>query len=102
MLEKIAKLDAAVIRGVLVTLVPVLAILLNALFGIDEKLFSEKAGQAIEALMGLFAAIGLAYIAWARVTKPTPPLSDAAVAATELMVKSGKLSVSSSTPEDKT
>jgi hypothetical protein len=102
MLDKIAKLDAAVIRGVLVTAVPVLAMLLNIIFGIDEKLFSEKAGEFIEALMTLFTAIGLAYIAWARITKPTPPISDTAIIATEQMLKAGKLSVSQSTPEVKT
>lgn len=98
MLDKIAKLDAAVIRGVLVTLVPVLAMLLNAIFGIDEHLFSEKAGEAIEALMALLASLGLAYIAWARITKPTPPISDAALIATDEMIKAGKLSVNP-TPE---
>lgn len=93
MLEKIAKLDAAVIRGVLVTAVPVLAMILNLIFGIDESLFSERAGKMIEAIMTLWTAIGLAYIAYARITKPTPPLSDTAIIATEQMIKSGDLSV---------
>lgn len=93
MLEKIAKLDAAVIRGVMVTAIPVLAMLLNIILGIDEKLFSERAGQFIESLMALWAAVGLAYIAYARITKPTPPLSDTAMIATEQMIKSGELSV---------
>lgn len=93
MLGKIAKLDAAVIRGVLVTMVPVLAMLINAIFGIDEKIVSEFAGKLIEALMALFAAIGLAYIAWARINKPTPPLSETAVTKTEAMIRDGKLSV---------
>lgn len=93
MLEKIAKLDAAVIRGVLVTLVPVLGILLNSIFGIDEKLFSERAGQAIDALMAFVAALGLAYIAYARINKPSPPLSDNAIIKTQEMIKEGKLTV---------
>ena len=100
MLEKIAKLDAAVIRGVLVTAVPVLAMLLNLIFGVDDKLFSEKAAGFIEAVMTLWTAIGLAYIAYARITKPTPPISDTAIIATEQMIQSGKLSVTPS-PERK-
>lgn len=99
MLEKIAKLDAAVIRGVLVTAVPILAMLLNVIFGIDEKLFSEQAGKFIEAVMTFLAAIGLAYIAWARINKPTPPLSDNAIIKTKQMIDEGKLSVQS--PEGK-
>lgn len=101
MLDKIAKLDAAVIRGVLVAAVPVLALLLNAVLGLDEHLVTERAGQIIESLMTLWAALGLVYIAWARINKPTPPLSDTAVIKTQQMIASGELSTTPTTPEVK-
>lgn len=89
MLQKIALMDAAVIRGLLVAVVGLLGLVLS-FFGVDENLFSDKAERVVDALMLVLTAGGLFWAGWARVSLPTPPVSDKAVAKTvALMHKQG-------------
>lgn len=78
MLEKIAMLDSQVIRALLIAIVGVLGLVLS-FFGVDQALFSEKASKLVDALMLLIVAGGVFYASYARATKPTPPLTEAAV-----------------------
>lgn len=89
MLDKIAKLDAAVIRALLVAVAGLIGVVLS-FFGIDEAAFGQKAERVIDALSMVLIAGGLAWAAYARVNLPTPPISDSAVTKTlDLMKKQG-------------
>jgi hypothetical protein len=90
MLEKIAKLDSLVLRGLAVALIGLIGKIL-ALFGLDEMVFSTKASEIVDALLTLITAAGVLYAAHARINKPNPPLSDAAVLKTQQMVNEGTL-----------
>jgi hypothetical protein len=90
MLEKFAKLDSLVLRGLLVAAVGFIGVVLS-LFGVSEGMFSEKAMKVVDAGMTLLTAVGLLYAANARINKPNPPLSDKAVAETARMVQDGTL-----------
>lgn len=82
MLDKISKLDSGTIRGLIVATIPLL-VLLASLFGIDEAVFKvqlEEYGEKIVALITLF---GIAYAAYARAFKPSPPITDVAMKKTE-------------------
>lgn len=77
-LQKISKLDAGVIRGLLVAssgLIGQIAVL----FGVDEKLFNEHAGKIIDSIPPLWIALGLLWAGYARINLPNPPLSKKAV-----------------------
>lgn len=82
MLEKIALLDSHVIRALLIAIVGVIGMALS-LFGVDDKLFSSKAEGFVDAVMLLVTAGGVVYAAYARITKPTPPITEKAVKRTE-------------------
>jgi hypothetical protein len=90
MLEKIAKLDSLVLRGLAVALIGLIGKIL-ALAGVDEMLFSTKASEIVDALLTVITAAGVLYAGYARINKPNPPLSDSAVAKTEQMIADGKL-----------
>lgn len=82
MLEIIKKLDSGTIRGLIVATIPLL-VLIASFFGVDEALFQtrlEGIGEKIVALVSLF---GVAWAAYARVFKPTPPLTETAAKATQ-------------------
>jgi hypothetical protein len=85
MLDKIAKLDAAVIRALLVAAVGVLGVVLG-FFGVNEDVFNAQAARFVDALSLLFTAGGVAWAAWARINLPNPPLSDKAVTKSQAMV----------------
>lgn len=101
MLDKIAKLDSGVIRGVLVAAVPVVALLGKLLFGIDEDRITAEGNRLVELLMVLWIALGLAYISYQRLTKPTPPLTDIAAARTDVKL-SAQAGAPSSQPSQET
>jgi hypothetical protein len=84
MLERIALMDSAVIRGLLLAVVGLLGLVLS-FFGIDEAAFGEKATRMVDAVMLLITAGGVFYAGYSRATKPNPPLTDAAVERTLLM-----------------
>jgi hypothetical protein len=90
MLEKIAKLDSLVLRGLAVALIGLIGKIL-ALFGLDEMLFSTKASEIVDALLTVITAGGVLYAAHARINKANPPLSDKAVAETARLVQDGTL-----------
>lgn len=89
MLEKIAKLDAAVIKALLLAFVGLIGVVAG-LFGVDEVAFGAKASRLVDSISTLLIAGGLAWAAYARVNLPTPPISDKAVQKTrELVSKQG-------------
>lgn len=90
MLEKIAKLDSLVLRGLAVALIGLIGKILS-LAGVDEMLFSAKANEIVDAALTVLTTAGVLYAAYARINRPNPPLSDAAVAKTQQMVAEGKL-----------
>ena len=79
MLEKIAKLDSLVLRGLAVALIGLIGKILS-LAGVDEMLFSAKANEIVDAALTVLTTAGVLYAAYARINHPNPPLSDAAVA----------------------
>jgi hypothetical protein len=85
MLDKIAKLDAAVVKALLVAIVGLIGSILGAL-GVNEDAFGTRAAVIVEALSNVLIAFGVFWGLYARINLPTPPVSDAAVAKTrELM-----------------
>jgi hypothetical protein len=90
MLEKIAKLDSLVLRGLAVALIALIGKVL-ALFGLDEMVFSTKAAEIVDALLTVITAGGVLYAAHARINKANPPLSDKAVSETQRLVDEGVL-----------
>lgn len=90
MLEKIAKLDAAVVRALLVAIVGLIGTILS-LFGVDEVAFGEKGQRVVDGLSTLLIAAGVFWAMYARINQPTPPLSDTAVAKTQQMLAQGSL-----------
>lgn len=90
MLEVIAKMDSAVIRALLVAAVGVIGMILSFL-GVDGSRFGENAEKFIDALLLLLSTGGIAWAAYARLMKPTPPLTETAKAETIRQVAAGKL-----------
>lgn len=100
MLEKIAKLDSLVLRGLAVALIGLIGKIL-ALAGVDEMVFSAKASEIVDAALTLITSAGVLYAAYARINHPNPPLSDKAVERTEQLIAAGKLvEVPKSTSEE--
>ena len=85
MLEKIALLDSHVIRALLVAIVGVIGTALS-FFGVNEAVFDAGAARLVDAIMILMTAGGVFYAAYARATKPTPPITESAVDQTRAMV----------------
>lgn len=90
MLEKIAKLDSLVLRGLAVALIGLIGKIL-ALAGVDEMVFSAKASDIVDAALTVITTAGVLYAAYARINHPNPPLSDAAVEKTQALIDAGKL-----------
>lgn len=79
MLNKMAFLDAGVIRGVLSAAIPVVVLILKAMFGLDEDKLTADLSRLVDSIMSLWIAISLAYIAYSRAAYPTPPITETAV-----------------------
>lgn len=77
--------DSAIIRQLAYAGVALIAVLMANLFGLSTEAFEQKAGKIIDALLA-FAVIATPLIlAWrARLTKPTPPITEQAVVATQV------------------
>lgn len=90
MLEVIKKLDSATIKALIVATVPLLA-LIASFFGVDQAVFDREASIWTERLLALATAGGIAWAAWARLFKPTPPLTETAAQKTADMVAKGEL-----------
>jgi hypothetical protein len=82
MLDKIALMDSAVIKALLAAFFGVLGLVASLFFGVDEAAFGAKAGRLVDGLLLLWTAGTIAYAAYARATKPTPPLTTQAEDAT--------------------
>lgn len=82
MLEIIKKLDAGTVRGLIVATVPLL-VLLGSFFGLDEAAFGAKLEGWGEKLVALVSLGGVAWAAYARLLKPTPPLTETAARLTQ-------------------
>ena len=86
MLERVPVLDSQVIRGLIVAGVGVVGVICS-FFGVDEALFSsEKVSKLADGVATLATLIGVLWASWARVTKPTPPLTKAAEDATKVAI----------------
>lgn len=66
--------DAGTMRALLVAAVGLIGVIAG-LFGVDEALFSEKAGKVVDALSTLIAVGGVVWAGYARARKPTPPVT---------------------------
>ena len=100
MLEKIAMLDSSVVRALLVALAGLIGAVLRA-FGVGSDLFDKNIMAVIDQIMLCLTALAVLYAAYARITKPNPPLSDAAVNKTQQLVDEGKLKSSAVEGEEK-
>lgn len=92
MLDVIKKLDAATIKALAAATIPLLA-LIATLFGMDEKAFNIKADQVVQILLAFVTLGGIAWAAWARLFKPTPPLTQTALDKTRELIDKGELDV---------
>jgi hypothetical protein len=90
MLEKIAMLDSQIIRALGLAVIALLGLILS-FFGVDEAVFSEKGQRVLDALLLVLATGAAVYAAYARATKPTPPLTEQAKVATQKAISEGKL-----------
>lgn len=86
MLEIIKKLDSGTIRGLIVATIPLL-VLIASFFGVDEAVFQAKLEGWGEKLVAFVSLFGVAWAAYARVFKPTPPLTEKAAQATQTMIQ---------------
>lgn len=86
MLDIIKKLDSGTIRGLIVATIPLL-VLIGSLFGVDEAVFKASLEGWGEKLVALVSLAGVAWAAYARVFKPTPPLTEQAAQATQAMLQ---------------
>lgn len=82
MLDVIKKLDSGTIRGLIVATIPLL-VLIASFFGVDEAVFGAKLEAIGEKIVALVALLGVAWAAYARVFKPTPPLTETAAKLTQ-------------------
>jgi hypothetical protein len=94
MLEKISKLDSAVLRALLVAFVGLVGAILRA-FGVGSEMFDKSAMELVDQVMLFITACAVLYAAYARISKPNPPLSDRAVTETQRLVDEGKLTPTS-------
>lgn len=98
MLEKVALLDSTVIRALVVAFVGVVGMICS-FFGVSEALFADDRVQRLaDGIATLFTLGGVVWAAWARATKPTPPLTQMAVDQTREDLTSGKLTVTADPP----
>lgn len=82
MLDIIKKLDAGTVRGLIVATIPLLA-LVASMFGLDEAIVGAKLEGWGEKIVALVTLGGIAWAAYARVFKPTPPLTETAARLTQ-------------------
>lgn len=80
-MEKMPWYKSNTLRGLVVAAVTLIAQKL----GIAETVGDADAAKLVDLALGLVETIALAYAAYARVTQPTPPVSEAAVAKIELL-----------------
>jgi hypothetical protein len=96
MLNIIKKFDAGTIRALAIATVPLL-VLIASLFGVDELMFEENVNLWVDRAAAIAAALAVAWAAWERLFKPTPPLTETAAKLTEeRLVQEGKTVVDSS------
>lgn len=66
--------DAGTMRALLLAAVGLIGVIAS-LFGVDEALFSAKAGKIVDALSTLIAVGGVVWAGIARTRQPTPPVT---------------------------
>jgi hypothetical protein len=88
-LQVIKMLDAGTVRGLIVATIPLL-VLIGSLFGLDEALFQAELEGWGEKVVALVSLGGVAWAAWARIFKPTPPVTETAAKATEARLMAEK------------
>lgn len=82
-------LESQVIRAALVALVGLIG-LIASYFGVNEEVFGEKASKLVDALLLVITTGSTLWAAYARATKPTPPLTEGAAAATAARIEAEK------------
>lgn len=92
-IDAIKLLDSSTIKALLVATVPLLA-LIATMFGIDNAIFDAQAGVWTERILAFVTAGGIAWAAWSRIFKPTPPLTEIAREATAVMLADEDLTTS--------
>ncbi len=97
MLEVIKKLDSATIKGLIVATIPLL-VLLGSFFGLDEAIFSATLAAWGEKLVTLVSLGGVAWAAYARLFKATPPLTQTAVEHEAKLIAEGKIKPTANPP----
>lgn len=91
MLEKVPVLDSQVIRALVVAGVGVVGNVCS-FFGVDQAIFADERIQHLaDGIATLFTLGGVVWAAWARATRPSPPITNKAVEATKIAVANGDL-----------
>lgn len=67
-------LEAGVLKGVIAAAITLIGLIASA-FGADEAIFGAQAAKAVDPILTLLNFGSLAYIAWQRTKKPTPPVT---------------------------
>lgn len=94
----IKKLDAGTVRGLIVATVPLL-VLIGSLFGLDEAMFQARLEGWGEKVVALVSLGGIAWAAWARLFKPTPPLTETAAKATAERLSKERVALEGTSPQ---
>lgn len=84
-MNQIGLLDSQVIRAALLALVSLIGLILS-FFGVSEELFGANATKLVDAALLVITTGSVLWAAWARATKPTPPITDGAVVKTDALV----------------
>lgn len=71
-------LDSAVMRRLLYALVTFIALIVCATTGADEAIVHEKLEQFVEPVLTILDLIFMIGVGHARLTKPTPPITETA------------------------
>lgn len=85
-MKNIALLDSQVIRAALVALVGLIGLILS-FFGVSEEAFGAKAAKLVDAALLVLTTGATLWAAYARATKPTPPITQVAAEATAARTK---------------
>jgi predicted metal-dependent HD superfamily phosphohydrolase len=80
-MEKMPWYKSNTLRGLLVAAITLIA----QKAGIADAVGDADAAKLVDLGLGLVESLALAYAAYARVTQPTPPVSETAIARTEAL-----------------
>jgi hypothetical protein len=84
-MDKIGMLDSAVIRALLLAVAGLVGLILS-FFGVTQEMFDAQSSRVIDAVLLVITTGSAFYAMWSRARHATPPITDAAVKATEQRV----------------